>query len=203
MPSKNIQKPDVKDTFYHVYNRGVNKRTIFKEPNDYRVFFSLLKRYLSSEPQLDRSNREYPNYSKDIEVLAICLMPNHFHLLCYQIEKGAMTKLLRGICTSYTMYFNKKYDRVGHLFQERFKASMISNDAYLLHISRYIHLNPKNAKWEYTSLPYYLGKQKAEWIQPEKILEMFEDTNEYQEFLDDLRGYRESMKEIYNDLADS
>lgn len=196
MPSKNVIKIDTDDIFYHVYNRGVNKQKIFTDETDYRVFFSLFKRYLSEEIQLDQSKREYPNYSKDIELLAICLMPNHFHLLFYQKNSGTMTKLLRSVCTAYTMYYNKQHKRVGHLFQERYRASRITSDAYLFHISRYIHLNPEDEQWQYSSLPYYCGKQRAGWINPARILQMFDGIEEYERFLADYKDYRKSLELI-------
>lgn len=200
MPSRNIVKIDIDDTYYHIYNRGVNKRVIFKQDLDYQVFFSLLKRHLATLIQKDANGREYPNYSQDIELLAVCLMPNHFHLLCYQYQQGAMTRLLRSVCTAYTMYFNKKYKRVGHLFQDKFKASMIDNDAYLQHITRYIHLNSLAAK-DYSSLPYYLGDRQADWIKPGKILALFGSTQEYRQFLKDQNGYEDSLQIVQDTIG--
>ena len=114
-----------------------------------------------------------------------------------------MTQLLRSVCTAYTKYFNTKYKRVGHLFQDRFKASMISNDAYLLHISRYIHLNPRQyLDWEFSSLPYYIGRQSAEWIRPEKILSQFASTQEYLAFVTDYKDFRDSLVLTENEFAD-
>jgi putative transposase len=202
MPSKNRIKTYAPDTYYHIYNRGVNKQVIFREPADYNVFLNLLKRYLGEKPQLDKSGREYPWLKGELQLLAFCLMPNHYHLLIHQETTESMTKLIRGIGTSYTMYFNKKYKRTGPLFQERFKAVMISRDEYLLHISRYIHLNPDEYKqWEYSSLPYYLGKKHAAWITPELILNLFE-ASDYMQFLADYEDHRRMLKEIAYELAD-
>lgn len=203
MPSKHIEKVYSADAYYHIYNRGVGKRSIFKEDEDYIVFLNLLKRHLSAEPVKDKQGREYPWYGNDIQLLAFCLMPNHYHLLVFQQEEDAMTKLMRSICTAYTMYFNKKYKRVGHLFQDRFKASMILDDAYLQHISRYIHLNPDNYKeWQFSSLPYYLGQKEADWLRPKLIIELFEGES-YSAFLSDYVGHRKMLKNIAYELADS
>ncbi|OGL37203.1 hypothetical protein A3B63_03310 [Candidatus Saccharibacteria bacterium RIFCSPLOWO2_01_FULL_49_22] len=203
MPSRNLEKDYAEDTYYHVYNRGVEERVIFPEKADYVVFLSLLKRYLGKEISQDIAGRQHPNYSGEISLLAFCLMPNHFHLLVYQSKKNSMTRLLRGVCTAYAMYFNKKYKRVGHLFQNRFKAAMITKDSYLLHISRYIHLNPdKYLTWEFSSLPYYLSNKKASWVDPLPILELF-NQGEYEEFLEDYLDYRQSLIEIKHNLADS
>lgn len=203
MPTRHRVKEYAADSYYHIYNRGVNKRSIFKEKQDYVVFLSLLKRYLDSEPAKDSEGREYEWLSKRLELLAFCLMPNHFHMLIYQHDPEAMTRLMRGVVTSYSTYFNKRYRRVGPLFQERFKASLIGRDEYLLHISRYIHLNPqKYQSWEFSSLAYYLGKKKADWVRPKRIMALFED-GEYTKFMKDHEDHKHMMEEIKSELADS
>lgn len=202
MPAKNLEKIYAPESYYHLYNRGVNRRSIFKDGQDYAVFLNLLKRYLGKKPEKDKQGREYPWYRSDIQLLAYCLMPNHYHLLIYQKDTRAITRLMRGVCSSYTVYFNKKYQRVGHLFQDRFKATMIQTDPYLLHISRYIHLNPEKYKeWEFSSLRYYLGKKRAAWINPRRIMELFEGES-YTAFLEDYKDHRKMLKEIASELAD-
>lgn len=202
MSSRNREKIYCDDSYYHVYNRGVNKRKIFMDDEDYAVFLNLLKRYLDSVPIYDNKGREYDWLHEKLELLCYCLMPNHFHLFIFQYDSMAMTRLMRGVATSYTIYFNKKYKRVGPLFQDRFKASMIQNDAYLEHVSRYIHLNPKEyLAWEYSSLPYYLGKKQAGWLRPEKILEDFKSPQEYLDFVEDYAGAKESQDEVDEMLA--
>ncbi len=202
MPNRNVVKQYAADTFYHAYNRGVNKQDIFLDDEDYEVFLNLFKRYLSNSPVQDSSGREYPWLKMDVQLLTFCLMPNHFHLLIFQREPKAMTELLRSVCTSYTVYYNKKYKRVGHLFQGSFKASLIDNDAYLQHISRYIHLNPKNYKtWPFSSLPYYLGKKESEWIEVEPIIELFNSIDDYETFLEDYKDYKQTLKETERALA--
>ncbi len=204
MPGKNLEKVYLEDTFYHLYNRGVNKEKIFRQDEDYAVFLNLFKRYLSDKPSRDKKGREYPWLHNDVELLAFCLMPNHFHALVYQHQPDAMTKLFKSVSTTYSMYFNKKYRRVGPVFQSRFRASMITNDTYLQHISRYIHLNPKNYKnWHFSSLPYYLEKQTASWVQPHRILELFDDKKEYANFVNDYKDYKETLDEIKHELADT
>lgn len=204
MPSRNVLKEYAPDSYYHIYNRGVNKRLIFSDNKDYTVFLSLLKRYLSKQPCLNKVGGEYPHYYEKIELLAFCLMPNHFHLLVYQhSEEQAIARFLQSVCTAYTMYFNKKNERVGPLFQGRFRASKISSDNYLQHISRYIHLNPVDyKKYEWSSLPYYLQNHKAEWLVPKRIREIFENDN-YSAFLEDYEDYRRSLEEIKYELANS
>lgn len=202
MPSRNIEKVFIAEAYYHVYNRGVEKRHIFMDDEDYRVFLNLLKRYLKKEPSQDLKGRVYPNFYGDLELLAYCLMPNHFHLFMYQDQDASsVTALMRGVCTSYTGYFNKKYKRVGHLFQDRFKASQILSDNYLIHISRYIHLNPKNYEsWPYSSYNHYISNRKADWVRPDRVLELFEGES-YASFVADYKDHKETLDEIKANLA--
>lgn len=204
MPSRNTVRKFAPESYYHVYNRGVNKRSIFKDDQDYVVFMGLLKRYLDPKnSDTDKFGRSYPNFAKEISLNAFCLMPNHFHLLIYQENERSITGFLKSLSTAYTMYFNKKYKRVGHLFQDRYKASLLDNDPYLLHISRYIHLNPKKyLNWEYSSLPYYKNEKHASWVKPQPILDLFEGTS-YMNFLADYEDYRDMLAEIKYSLADS
>lgn len=202
MPGKNLVRQDVEHGYYHAYNRGVNKRRIFLDDTDYTVFLSLLKRYLSPEPQKDKSGRLYPWFADEVELLAYCLMPNHFHLFFYQLKPGGIARLVKAIATSYTMYFNKKYGRVGHLFQNHYRASLVTTDGYLQHVSRYIHLNPKRYKeWQFSSLAHYAGNKQASWLRPQRVLELFEGDN-YMRFVADYEDYKRMLDEIKPILAD-
>lgn len=206
MPSRNIVKEYSPNSYYHVYNRGVNKRLIFKDETDYAVFLNLLKRYLGGEAgEVRRNGYVYPSHMDQIQLLAFCLMSSHFHLLIYQMDDDkAIAKFMQSLCTAYTMYFNRRYKRVGRLFQGTFKASRVSQDEYLLHISRYIHLNPKNYQnYEWSSFPYYLGSKKAHWVKPSKILALFSGAEDYRKFLADYEDYRESLDKIRSELANS
>ena len=186
MPSRNSRKEYVPETMYHVYNRGHNKDKIFLDDNDYAVFLNLLKRYLSKTVVTDEKGRPYEQLRDEVELVAFCLMPNHFHLELYLLQDRGIARLMQGVCAAYTIYFNKKYNRIGPLFQGRFKASAVLNDAYWLHLSRYIHRNPKAYRsWEWSSLQYYLGSKKAEWVTVERVLKEFDDRDEYLNFVRD------------------
>lgn len=203
MPSRNRRKEYAEDSFYHIYNRGVNKRVIYKDTDDYAVFLNLIKRYLDDKPAKDAKGREYEWLYEKIELLAFCLMPNHFHLFVFQHDKDSVTRLLHNVCTAYTTYFNKKYNRVGPLFQDRFKAVRITSDSYLLHITRYIHLNPQNYKsWEFSSYTYYLGRKNASWLQPKRVLGNFSD-EEYEKFVADYESYKDSLDKVGEYLANT
>ena len=203
MASKNTIRQFDTDAYYHIYNRGVEKRSIFQDDTDYVYFLHLLERHLGNEVQKDRKGRLYIQY-ESLELLAFCLMPNHFHLFMYQKDDPAeFTRLLRSVCTAYTMYFNRKYERVGHLFQDRFKAVRIDSDEYLQHISRYIHLNPpKPFEYKWSSLNYYVGNKRAEWIRPDRVLEIFKDRDDYMQFVQDYEEQKIFLDEIKHSLAD-
>lgn len=186
MPSKNAIKTYAPHQYYHVYNRGVEKRNVFIDKQDYAMFLSLLKRYLSTSNQIDAYGRSYHSLNSSVRLVSFCLMPNHFHLLIYQTEKTGMQQLLHRVTTTYTGYFNKKYERVGALFQGVYKASMIKSETYLQHISRYIHTNPDQYRtWEWSSLPYWLNEKQADWVHPTQTYEM--NPSKYLTFLDDWR----------------
>lgn len=204
MPGKNILKEYAPDQYYHVYSRGVAKQPIFLDGQDFTYFLSILKRYLSSQPSNSTRHGTYPHFGKRVLLLAYCLMRNHFHFLIYQYDEKAMIEFMRSLMTSYSMYFNRKYKRVGPVFQSRYRASRITQDDYLDHISRYIHLNPQEWEtYEYSSLRYYIDGATAEWIKPSKILELFPSPKQYLEFVRDYEGYKAMLDEIHWELADN
>jgi len=116
-----------KGAYYHIYNRGNAKEDIFIEDMDYSVYLKRLDLYKEKH---------------QVSIICYCLMPNHVHFLIRQNTDKPIYKFIQSLHTSYSMYFNKKYDKVGHIFQGRFMQKNINYDEYLLHLSRYIHLNP-------------------------------------------------------------
>ncbi len=201
MPSRNIVKIDAPNSYYHVYARGHGRKKIFRDDEDFETFTNLFARHLSIEPASDLYGKPYAHLRSDIDLLCYCQMGNHFHLLLYQKTEGSMSRLMRGIMTSYSMYFNKKYKSSGALFESRYKASLISSESYLMHVSRYIHLNPKGWKaYPYSSIhSYYLGP--PEWLNPEPVVELFGSLPKYADFLDDYMDYKDSLSDIEDELA--
>ncbi|MEI7689094.1 MAG: transposase [Candidatus Nomurabacteria bacterium] len=132
--------------YYHIYNRGNSKQTIFHDNEDYYHFIKLL--FLSNT----KSNFKLRNKSKNffdskqenklVFVGCYCLMPNHFHLILSQTEEGSISKFMQKITTSYSMYYNQKYKRTGSLFEGKFKSEHVGDDRYLKYLFSYIHLNP-------------------------------------------------------------
>lgn len=204
MPSRNIVKLYGDDQYYHVYNRGVNKDDIFRDDSDYAVLLSLLKRHLSNEIAHDKFGREFKHLKNDVALLAYCLMPNHYHLLLLNRNKTGVEQLMRSIGTAYSRYFNKKYGRVGPVFQGNFKASLIYSDSYIQHISRYIHLNPENYKnYRWSSYIAITQRQSVEWLDSNELLQTFNGTiKDYVDFVDDYIDYKDMLDEIKYDLAD-
>lgn len=195
MPSRNIVKIYDVDAYYHVYNRGVDKCDIFIDDQDYAVFLGLFKRYLDKRLDNDSRGRIYESFTDSVELVAFCLMPNHFHLLLYQIEYNAITRILRAVCSSYVPYFNKKYKRSGVLFQNCFKAVRVNDHTYLQYLTRYIHRNPYNYRtWEWSSLGYWLGEKSADWVHFQKLNDMSSD--KYLLYIQDDVDYAYSLNQI-------
>lgn len=205
MPAKNSYKSYSQNTYYHIYNRGVEKRKIFLDERDYGVFLSYLKEYLlpkDSEVLLKTiRNSEFSpqqkadalkalrmnNFYGDITLIAYCLMPNHFHLLIHQKSEIAIDSFMNSLATRYTMYFNRRYKRVGTLYQSVYKAVLVQSNEQLIHLTQYIHRNPLKGEalkgspealtTQPSSYPEYLGKRKSEWVHPEDVLAHFSKTN--------------------------
>jgi putative transposase len=155
------------DTYYHLYNRGNNKGLIFFENENYTYFLSQFKKYVS--PFCD--------------VYAYCLMPNHFHFFLRVIDEISFEKGIKNFFISYSKAINKKYNRVGSLFQGRYKISEIKTDSYYTTIITYIHQNPviaglvKNMEdYKYSSYIAYLSKRET-MINREEVLEWFGGLN--------------------------
>lgn len=206
MPSRNVVKYYIQDGFYHIYNRGVEKRDIFKDEQDYNVFVNYLKEYLLpkdrdllmniiADPQSNVTEKDRAvkflrlnNFHGQIQMVAYCLMPNHFHFLIKQKDRSAIDRFMNSIGTRYTMYFNKRHSRVGRLYQDVYKAVGIDYDEYLLHLSRYIHkqaLEYTLRKPQPSSYKCYLGLSKSEWLYPDEVLSFFSNkySISYEKFL--------------------
>ncbi len=138
--------------FYHLYNRGTDKRSIYTNANDYERFLSLLYIANSTNPfhlqEWRKKNRGETSIFLEereetlVDICAYVLMPNHFHLLVREKSDGGISRFMQKLTTGYTMYFNTAHERSGALFQGVFKATHASEDCYLKYLISYIHLNP-------------------------------------------------------------
>ena len=207
MPAKNSIKLYAANGYYHIYNRGVEKRLIFQDEEDYGVFLSYLKNYLLpkdednlrkqlANPNINAKERDQilkllrlNNFSDEITLIAYCLMPNHFHLLIKQNQPDSIDRFMNSLGTRYTMFFNHKNQRIGPLYQDVYKAVLVKSDEQMIYLTRYIHRNPAPEKprkgksirevlfKQPSSYPEYLLKRQTEWVQPKEILEFFSRTN--------------------------
>lgn len=205
------------DQTYHVFNRGVEKRSVFVVQSDYRRALMTLDyyRYANRAEKLSRfltlQERDKSlalstlqvESKMQVEILAFCLMPNHFHLILRQKNDNGISKFISQFTNSYTRYFNTKNDRVGPLFQGTFKAVMVEDDEQLVHLSRYIHLNPttsfivsqsKLLDYKWSSLNQYINGTSTELCNTTLISSFFATRQSYLEFVND---YAESAQALH------
>ena len=172
MPRRHIKFR--KDEYYHLYNRGHNRQRIFFERENYSFFLHRLRKYLL--PILD--------------VVAYCLMPTHYHLLVL-LKQADLSHQMQLFSISYTKAMNKRYERVGALFQGAFQAKYVGENDYLVHLSRYLHLNPVTTglvehprEWEFSSYREYVGLRNGTLPQTEIVLSQFPSIEAYGEFVE-------------------
>lgn len=184
--------PFVTGEYYHIYNRGVDKRVIFKSDSDYKRFTMLL--YVANSNtesfRLDNLiNQQHKNFEEIlgldrgeslVSLGAWCLMPNHFHLIVKQEVDGGITKFMRKLGVGYSMFFNIKYQRTGALFGGLFKSKLIgTDDTYLKHLFGYLHLNPLDTKF-----PDWENKMEQGKEIPSTQMQDFLETYRYSSYLD-------------------
>jgi REP element-mobilizing transposase RayT len=177
-------------TIAHIYNRGNNKEKIFFDEQDYRAFlfrFALVLGFgqedLKNEKLLSMPYsrvRIEPYEKNNFKIHCFCLMPNHFHLLIEQCGDISISKLISKVCASYSKYINNKYNRVGHIFQDCFKAVILENNSQLMWTSAYIHMNPvkdglvKNpSQYIWSSYNNFISNQNLPIVCKELLLTTF------------------------------
>ena len=209
MPSRYVIRQFEEGAFYHVFNRGVEKRNIFLDEQDYNMFLYYLFVYITP---LEQVLIKYPllpvrlynkNLHGKIDLISFCLMPNHFHFLLRQESIDGVRKLLKQITNAYTLYFNNKYQRVGGLVQGRYKAVMIETDELLIHVSRYIHLNPvvsglveKPESYKWSNYLEYLGGFCIINCSIDFVLSYFSSKEKYKRFVDNQIDYAKKLEKI-------
>lgn len=216
MPGRKI--PLITDEVYHVFNRGIDRRLTFTNKREYQRAISSLRfynvlhlplsfsKYLRLEDiKRDEIDQVLEKSEKIVKIFSYCFMPNHFHFLLKQTAENGIAKFLSNIQNSYTRYFNTKHDRDGSLLLDQFKGVRIETDEQLLHVSRYIHLNPYTGhvvksfeeleKYPWSSLPSYLSNEDS-FVEKEFILAMFPRRKAYRTFVSDQADYQRKLKEI-------
>ncbi len=228
-----IKRPQlVNNEIYHVVARGVGDSLIFKDKDDhYRGIFSLYEfnttkpvviREKRKQRKISKANREQFSDSREllVEILAFYFMPNHIHLLVKQVKDDGITQFMRKFGAGYAAYFNKKYNRKGHLFQGRFQAVHIGTDEQLKTVFVYIHTNgisliePKwkergienpervinfleNYKW--SSYPDYIGKKNFPSVtKRDFLLNVMGEEEGCRKFIESWVKYKGEIKELRN-----
>lgn len=207
MPFRTI--PFVNDEFYHLYNRGLEKQPIFTDKRDYSHFIRALFYYQIQNPKpkfsLYRQSKTFPidQTKKIVDIICYCLMPNHFHLLVRQLKDGGISEFMRRFIHSYTKYRNIKYKRQGPVLQGMFKAVRVETDEQLLHLSRYIHLNPLVSflvkdleSYPWSSYSYFLYNSNNTSLAKEEILKFFKSPVAYKQFILDQADYGQALEKI-------
>ncbi len=183
-----VRREKCPNSIYHIIVRGNNKEDIFKHYMVREVFLNRLKRYKEKF---------------QMEIYVYCMMTNHVHLVVYDNGQD-ISKFMQGLSLSYAIYFNKKYNRSGHVFQGRFTSVMVKSDDYFIHVSKYIHLNPVKAniveqaiQYKWSSFKIYMGKNdKKEIVNEKRVLKYFsEECKEARKLYLDYIQNEEDMKE--------
>lgn len=217
MPGRSI--PIATGEIYHVFNRGIDHRPTFTNKLELRRALDTLTYYRFVSPPLrlskflKLSNEERDTLmssmlTKDeklIDILCYCLMPNHFHFLLRQLEDKGIPKFISNLQNSFTRYFNTLHKRTGPLFLDQFKAVRIETEEQLLHVSRYIHLNPYASyvvkdfeslrQYPWSSFPEYI-EQKSGICEKDTILGFFKNRKSYEQFVFDQKDYQRKLHAI-------
>lgn len=209
----------VNNQIYHVFNRTIEKKPAFTDKKEYERAILSLSYYrfdgssflrLSKVLILNKEDRELffnklKSGNKMVRILSYCLMPNHFHLLLEQLSDQGIKKYLSNFSNSYTRYFNTKHKRIGALFQGIFKAVRIEDDEQLIHVSRYIHLNPitsclvteKNLDtYSWSSFPEFIDRRDGELCDTRRILDFFPSKKAYWNFIYNQIDYAKNLEQI-------
>lgn len=218
LPGRKI--PLITDQVYHVVNRGVASQPIFLNKWNYERAFETILYYqnidipfkysfykkLSKERKAKFLNQIQKKRGFWVDIISYCLMPNHLHLLLKQLKDGGISTFMSNFSNSYTRYFNIKNERNGHLFQGKFKAVRIGTDDQLLHVSRYIHLNPHTSYlvkdlrelevYTYSSLREYLDSKIRSVCNKNLLLNHFRSRKAYRKFIFDQADYQRKLDRI-------
>lgn len=218
--------PLVTEEVYHVFNKSIAGQPIFLNKKDYSRAVEVFNYYRYSQPPLrfshfnrlsaEEKEKFLKNLSeknkKQVTIFAYCLMPNHFHFLIKAVEENGLSLFLSNFQNSYAKYFNQKYDRNGSLFQSMFKAVRMETDEQLIHVSRYIHLNPftsfvikeikdlENYWW--SSFLEYIGKRNPETVDLALIKGFFPKTEDFKLFVYNQADYQRELDKIKHLIAE-
>jgi len=201
--------------YYHIYNRGVDKREVFSCDQDFTRFIIGMREFNRTNPigslhalkELNSLAKEFSSLEHDklVEIICYCLNSNHFHFLIRQLKDNGIPKFMQKISTGYTNYFNSKYTRSGSLFQGTYKAIHVKFDSELFRLSSYINGNPeihgicKAENYIWSSYQDYLNKRNGTICNKKIILNEFDNTIDYKKFTNlIIQESQETKSEINN-----
>lgn len=211
--------PLVTGFVYHVYTQGIDKRKVYWNKREYQRFLVTLRFYLyeqkiiklshylvQGKEQINTLNRIH-NSPKRVAILAYCLMPNHFHLVLEQLEDKGISKFVADVMNSYSKFFNAKHKRKGSLFLTPFRAVRVESDEQLMHLSRYVHLNPfssgitqtteETIAYPYSSLCDYLGEPVNSGLtSTDRLTAYFKSRPDHRRFIEDRADYQRKLESI-------
>jgi len=209
----------VTQEFYHIYNRGVDKRDIFMDSDDVIRFLLCMSVFNIEDPigsiyensflKKKQLGSRAPKLGKLVNFVAYCLNQNHYHFILEPLTDDGVQKFMHKLSTGYTNYFNEKYKRSGSLFQGKYKATHISSNNYLLHLSVYVNWNYRvhkglNKKWmenlTISSFPEYIGETAKSFCVKDIILGQFSDVKEYRSFCEETLPWILRRKDEEKDL---
>jgi len=203
---------------YHIFSRGTNKENIFIDDRDKARFIFLITHFQSPTRSYNvawytdnfikkgvfgTKEERINDLLKDrsIELVSFALMPNHFHLLVRNLDEGIVSVYMHRVLTAYSKYFNSKYNRKGHVFEAPFKAVRVKNNTQLLHLSAYIHKNPKELpgfknsynKYPFSSYQDYIGTNRwGNFLSTKIVSKQFKDKSKYKNFVTSSMAKEES-----------
>lgn len=224
MPYRKV--PLIPGEIYHIFNRSIAKQPIFKNKKNYSRFIELTDYYRFQNPpyrysHFNRLSEEIKNEAYtvlqrqplEVEILAFCVMPNHYHFLLKSINSRGLSNFMRNIQNSYSKYFNIKYNRTGSVFQAMFKAVRIESEEQFLHVSRYIHLNPvtsfiieidKLDTYPWSSFPDYISLNPYHrFLNTQYLISQFSSSLQYKKFVYDQTEYQRELEKIKHLVLDS
>ena len=221
MPDKNVESSLAIGEVYHIVSRSIARYQIYNTDADYSRMTELLRFYQVSKPVTKYSmflrlqgtqnmgfKRNFEILHKDneklVEIIAYCLMPNHIHLVLKQLVKHGISTFVANILNSYSRYFNLLHKRKGPLWESRFKHFLVKDDAQLLHLTRYVHLNPcsaklvnKSSQWRYSSYLEYIKDDLPDPLTShEELIDL--SSKDYAKFVNDRKDYQRKLSEIKN-----
>jgi len=224
MPGRKIQL--VNNEIYHIFNKGVASQPTFLDKREYTRAIEAACYYQNIIPPLKyakflllsaKERVKLINQLKEqkdwlVEIICFCFMPNHFHFLLKQLTDGGISKFMSNFTNSYTRYFNTKNERSGHLFGGKFKSVRIKTDEQLIHVSRYVHLNPYTAyvvksfkeleEYLYSSFAEYIGKNTSNLCNKDIVISNFKTAESYRQFVFDNADYRRELGKIKHFLLE-